>query len=184
MCGSISANYSTAQDLVNLPLFFSFVYSVTPMTTPQNAISKQTMSSIWLVFHTSTAMTKMAGSEAVCGQTCYLHPERLQWPLMCLCLFLWRPMKGTNMVNKLSQMQQTTPCLIQDESPSPGQEDIYISKLKEGTTFVNIRNRKVACKNYNKKTYRNPIFPHPAVKGMNISFSLEEILRLSNLAVG
>lgn len=111
MCESISANYSMAQDLVNLPLLpFSFVYSVTPMTIPQNAINKQTMSSIQLVFHTSTAMTKMER----CGDKLVIRIQRLQWPLMCLCLFLWRPMKGTNTVNKLSQMQQTTPCLIQD----------------------------------------------------------------------
>lgn len=121
--------------LLPVPISFSFVYSVTPITSPPKCNQQithvfsfwfLTMSSIQYVFHTSIAKTRMAESGAVWGQTCYLHPERLQWPLTCLCLQQNTVRKkGTNMVSQLSQMQQTTSCLIQDGSSSPGQEDIY-----------------------------------------------------------
>lgn len=55
----------------------------------------------------------------------------------------------------------------------------------QGTTFVNIGDRKVAYKNLNNGTSRNLIFPYPVVKDMKYFFLPGgKILRISNLIAG
>lgn len=118
MGGGISANFSIAQYLVNLPLLpfsmpFSLTCLATPMTFPHNVTCKIThvfsfwflpISSIWQAFPISTAMTKMAQSVEKAGEKLLSASKKLAVAFnltLLLSLELWTMVrkKGTNTVS-------------------------------------------------------------------------------------
>ena len=149
--------------LLNIPssFYYSSVYLVTPMTFPQKATNRIThvfsfwflpMSSMWEVFHTTIAITKLNHCSSV-GTNLFVF-RKAAVPLLLKDSGILK--KGTTVVRQLSQTQQKTPCFNQDGSPSLSHEDFIFAELK-GDNFVTMGGRKVAYKNYVKETeYGSP----------------------------